>query len=209
MLRRQPVVGQHRPDAGPPRQRRDHRGMGRAASRGNRRRRAARGAPRPPAGAGEPQRRRPRRARASRQPRARRHRAASAACALHPRRGPAATEVSRASRGFSISRSQRSSATSCQRHQPPRRRSIASQIFAVALIPSKRSSSCSPVGEVTLISVSQSPITSMPTKIWPFSRSSGPIAAQISRSRVGQPDLLRAAAGVHVRPGLALRAARG
>jgi hypothetical protein len=40
-----------------------------------------------------------------------------------------------------------------------------------------------PVGEVTLISVSQSPITSMPTKISPRSRSAGPMAAQISRSR--------------------------
>ena len=34
--------------------------------------------------------------------------------------------------------------------------------------PSKRSISCRPVGEVTLISVSQSPITSMPTKIRPL-----------------------------------------
>ena len=50
-------------------------------------------------------------------------------------------------------------------------------------MPSKRSISWMPVGEVTLISVSQSPITSMPTKIMPCSRSVGPIAAQISRSR--------------------------
>jgi hypothetical protein len=40
-----------------------------------------------------------------------------------------------------------------------------------------------PVGEVTLISVRAPPITSMPTKISPRSRSVGPMAAQISRSR--------------------------
>ncbi len=41
--------------------------------------------------------------------------------------------------------------------------------------PSKRSISWMPVGEVTLISVSQSPITSMPTKISPCSRKVGPM----------------------------------
>src|SRR6056297_449743 len=65
--------------------------------------------------------------------------------------------------------------------------SIASQILAVTFTPSNRSSSCKPVGEVTLISVSQSPITSMPTKIWPFSRRTGAIRAQISRSRSLRP----------------------
>ncbi len=40
-----------------------------------------------------------------------------------------------------------------------------------------------PVGEVTLISVRKPSITSMPTNSKPRSRSAGPIAAQISRSR--------------------------
>ena len=48
-----------------------------------------------------------------------------------------------------------------------------------------------PVGEVTLISVIQSPMTSMPTNTRPRSRRAGPIAAQISRSR-GVSDVLRA-----------------
>ena len=40
-----------------------------------------------------------------------------------------------------------------------------------------------PVGEVTLISVRKPSITSMPTNNRPRSRSAGPMAAQISRSR--------------------------
>ena len=44
-----------------------------------------------------------------------------------------------------------------------------------------------PVGEVTLISVIQSPITSMPTRMKPRSRRAGPIRAQISRSRPVRP----------------------
>src|SRR6516225_975625 len=63
------------------------------------------------------------------------------------------------------------------------RASIASQIFGAISTPSSRAISWMPVGEVTLISVSQSPITSMPTKTSPWARRVGPIAAQISRSR--------------------------
>lgn len=48
--------------------------------------------------------------------------------------------------------------------------SIESQIIPALLMPLKRSSSCKPVGDVTLISVNQSPMTSIPTKIRPLSR---------------------------------------
>ena len=48
-----------------------------------------------------------------------------------------------------------------------RRVSIASQIFGAISMPSSRAISWIPVGEVTLISVSQSPITSIPTKTSP------------------------------------------
>ncbi len=54
-----------------------------------------------------------------------------------------------------------------------RRASMACQILSAMFTPSKRSSSWMPVGEVRLISVSYSPITSIPTKIWPFSLSRG------------------------------------
>ena len=63
------------------------------------------------------------------------------------------------------------------------RASRLSQSAAAASIPLNRFSCWAPVGLVTLISVSQSPITSMPTKIRPRRFSSGPMAAQISRSR--------------------------
>ena len=47
-----------------------------------------------------------------------------------------------------------------------------------------------PVGEVTLISVSQFPITSMPTKIMPSRASSGPMISQISMSRLVRPAFI-------------------
>lgn len=50
-------------------------------------------------------------------------------------------------------------------NQAANRASTASQIIAAALIPSNRSSSWIPVGEVTLISVRYPPITSRPTNI--------------------------------------------
>ena len=83
--------------------------------------------------------------------------------------------------------------------------SIASHTSAAMSAPPKRFTSRMPVGEVTLISVSQSPITSMPTKIRPRSLSVGPIAAQMSRSRAGHLDRLRPAADMHVGARLALR----
>src|SRR5271155_400470 len=64
-----------------------------------------------------------------------------------------------------------------------RRVSIASQMRGAISMPSSRAISWMPVGEVTLISVSQLPITSIPTKTSPCARNVGPIAAQISRSR--------------------------
>ncbi len=54
-----------------------------------------------------------------------------------------------------------------QARPAPSRPSTASQIAPATSMPSKRSSSWMPVGEVTLISVSHPPITSMPTKTWP------------------------------------------
>src|SRR5436309_6303103 len=57
-------------------------------------------------------------------------------------------------------------------------------IFPATSVPSNRSIATIPVGEVTLISVSHSPpITSIPTNSSPRRLSSGPSAAQISRSR--------------------------
>src|SRR6185437_8955561 len=52
----------------------------------------------------------------------------------------------------------------------PSRFSIASQTFFSSATPSRRLISWMPVGEVTLISVRSSPITSMPTKINPWLR---------------------------------------
>src|SRR5262249_52583100 len=71
-------------------------------------------------------------------------------------------------------------------HLPPcafQRRSTASSTFTSRTVPSSRSISWMPVGLVTLISVSQSPITSMPANTIPCARRSGPMRAQISRSR--------------------------
>src|SRR5205085_9272606 len=70
-----------------------------------------------------------------------------------------------------------------------RRVSIASQIVGAISMPSSRAISWMPVGEVTLISVSQPTITSIPTKTSPWARKVGPIAAQISRSRAVSPVL--------------------
>ena len=55
-----------------------------------------------------------------------------------------------------------------------------------------------PVGEVTLISVSQSPITSMPANSSPRSRSAGPSRWQISLLALGQVGRRRRTAAHHV-----------
>ena len=74
-------------------------------------------------------------------------------------------------------------------HRPPppgaarRLASIASQIAAARSGPPSRCTARMPVGEVTLISVSQPSITSMPTKTRPRRFNSGPMRAQIARSR--------------------------
>ena len=60
---------------------------------------------------------------------------------------------------------------------------IASQIAAARFGPPSRCTARIPVGEVTLISVSQPSITSMPTKTRPRRFNSGPMRAQIARSR--------------------------